>query len=115
MLKKFLVVGPILIIGALAWRGNLTVFQRQSQSAQRHFKVGEDQYHRGEIESAVVNMEAAVREDPTLMEARDALGTLYQLTGHRDKELKLYREWVRIDPNSVRAPSKAPKPMPDPQ
>jgi tetratricopeptide (TPR) repeat protein len=99
MRKSFLIVGPVLILAALTGRGYLGVIR---ESPQHRFGRAEVLYHQGKLDSAIVEMERALRDDPRQVEIRDALGTLYQLQGRMDDEIKVYEQGIRLMPNDPR-------------
>jgi len=55
------------------------------------------------FEGARVQLERAVKENPSLAEARNMLGTVYERAGRLDEACEQYRHAVRLDPNIPQA------------
>lgn len=100
MRKGILFFGPAVILGAITWRTYFTDYPQRSASSR--IQIAERLFHEGSMKEAIGELEAAVREDPYLVEARESLGSLYQMVNRRVDEVRVYEEGVRLMPREAR-------------
>ncbi len=68
-----------------------------SAEAQRHFQKARDLYKAGSYREAIVELEAAVKLDPTGKELVYNLGVLHEKLGDIDDALKYFRQYATMD------------------
>ncbi len=68
-----------------------------SAEAQRHFQKARELYKQGSYREAIVELEAAVKLDPTGKELVYNLGVLHEKLGDIDDAMKYFRQYATMD------------------
>lgn len=75
-----------------------TITRKDRESARISYDLGITAFDRGDSREALRGLLSAVRLDPTLADAHNALGLLYHGMGHETDALVHYEEAVRLRP-----------------
>ena len=74
------------------------ITRKDRESARISYDLGVTAFDRGDNREALRGLLSAVRQDPTLADAHNALGLLYHGMGHEADALAHYEEAVRLRP-----------------
>ncbi len=69
-----------------------------SRGADPHFKKGYELYHEGDLDDALVELDASLGVDPDKAETHLLLGDIYERRRMFDEAIKEYEEALRLSP-----------------